>query len=86
MLDQAKTFLKANTHNTHSYDEFRSIIESKRGFIRACWCGERDCEDRLKEETMATIRLILDEKVGDKDTCLICQRNAKVKVVFARAY
>ena len=58
MLEKAKKFRADNTHRTDDYEEFKQIIEEKRGFVISGWCGHADCEAAVKEETKATIRNI----------------------------
>jgi len=88
LLEQNKKFMQDNTHQTSSYDEFKDVIESKRGFIKALWCGNQACEDKIKDETMATIRVIAlsirEEKI--QGNCIHCQDKAEKLVYFARAY
>jgi prolyl-tRNA synthetase len=85
MLEKARTFQEENTHQVDSYDEFTSVLESRKGFIKAFWCGKQQCEDRIKEETMATIRVIpLEQQRRGK--CVLCQQEAGQLVYFARAY
>ncbi len=85
MLANARQFLADNTREVENYQDFKSVLESKRGFIKAFWCGEQDCEDKIKEETMATIRVVpLEQK--QKGKCVLCQSDAGQKVYFARAY
>ncbi len=88
LFDQALRFQKENTRTVSDYDEFKEVIDSQRGFIRSGWCGEESCEDRIKDETMATIRVIplkRDEKedIGD---CVCCRKRGRELVLFARAY
>lgn len=85
MLEVARTFLEANTHDVRDYQEFKSILESRRGFIRAFWCGNQECEDRIKEETMATIRVVPLEQ-EHKGSCVFCGSESGQQVYFARAY
>jgi prolyl-tRNA synthetase len=85
MLENARKFLSENTHEVDNYQDFKSVLESKRGFIKAFWCGAQDCEDKIKEETMATIRVVPLEQKG-KGKCVLCQADAGQKVYFARAY
>jgi len=85
MLANTRKFLVENTHEVDSYQDFKSVLESKRGFIKAFWCGAQDCEDKIKEETMATIRVVPLEQ-RDKGKCVLCQADAGQKVYFARAY
>ncbi len=88
LLAQARTFLEANIRRAETYAEFQQILETRRGFVRAAWCGDEACEDRIKTETMATIRVIpLDEpEVGAGEACVSCGKKAKGSAYFARAY
>jgi len=83
----ARSFQQANTFDVTDYAEFKRIIEERRGFLRAWWCGEETCEEAIKEETAATIRVIPIEKVREGvGRCLYCQKEAPHYVYFARAY
>ncbi len=88
MLEQAREFQLTHTYELHNYEKFKSLIEEKKGFIKAFWCGDQTCEDKVKEETMATIRVILLEKGEGKTrtNCLCCGKEADNLVLFARAY
>jgi prolyl-tRNA synthetase len=88
LFGQAQTFLRENTRFVKDYEEFRTAIDAKRGFLKAFWCGAQACEDKVKEETMASIRVIpLDQETGTpRGRCLSCGREAPTLVYFARAY
>jgi prolyl-tRNA synthetase len=88
LLSQARAFLEANIRDASGYDEFKDILETKRGFVRAAWCGDEACEARIKTETMATIRVIpLDDKEAlTSEPCVACGRPGQVRAYFARAY
>ncbi|MCI4445457.1 MAG: proline--tRNA ligase [Candidatus Aminicenantes bacterium] len=87
IYDKALAFQKENTYEVTSYQDFKSVIEEKRGFIKAFWCGSEDCEARIKEETMATIRVIpQSQEKPEKGKCVYCQKDAEIMAVFARAY
>lgn len=85
LLKEALEFQQENTHDVDNYESFRSVLESKRGFVRAFWCGNQDCEDKIKEETMATIRVIPLEQ-SKKGKCVYCKSDSDQWVYFARAY
>ena len=71
----------------HDHDEFLDIAENHPGFIKAMWCGETECEDKLKEETGGVkSRCIpfVEENISDK--CVCCGKPAKHMVVFGRQY
>lgn len=88
MFEMALKFQKDNTHEVKDYGEFKAVMDSKRGFIQAYWCGEATCEEKIKDETMATIRVIPiePEKKKDKGKCIRCQKPAESLVYFAKAY
>jgi prolyl-tRNA synthetase len=88
LFDQALRFQRENTRSVSDYREFKEVIESRRGFIRTWWCGDEACEDKIKEETMASIRVIpiaqdAQQVAGD---CVYCRRKGRELVYFARAY
>jgi prolyl-tRNA synthetase len=83
MFAQAEGFRGENTRRAETYGEFKEIIEEKRGFVRAPWDGTEETEQKIKEETKATIRLLPFETEGGKD--LVSGRPGSV-AIFARAY
>ncbi len=74
-----KKIVEANT-----LEEILSGVENK-NFVKAGWCGCRECEDKVKETAQATARVMCDEE-GVPEKCAICGKPAKHKVIFARAY
>ncbi|HET8965306.1 MAG TPA: His/Gly/Thr/Pro-type tRNA ligase C-terminal domain-containing protein, partial [Candidatus Acidoferrum sp.] len=92
LYNKALEFRRANTQATATYDEFKKAVET--GFAFAGWCGSGDCEEKIKEETRATMRCIpLDQEAvlgagGAAGTgkCVYCGQAAKERAVFARAY
>ena len=86
LFDQALEFQTQNTREANSYEEFKSLIETHGGFISAHWDGTTDTEDRIKEETKATIRCIpLNQKTEDGQ-CIYSGNPSKGRVLFAKAY
>ncbi|HSA95039.1 MAG TPA: proline--tRNA ligase, partial [Acidobacteriota bacterium] len=88
LMAQARAFLEANIRDAADYEEFKNLLEAKRGFIRAAWCGGAACEARIKAETMATIRVIpIDESESRTDRpCVACGQAGQALAYFARAY
>jgi prolyl-tRNA synthetase len=88
LFDQALKFQRENTRSVSDYQEFKEVLESKRGFIRSWWCGDEACEDKIKEETMASIRVIplKEEAKGDPGDCVYCRKKGRELAYFARAY
>jgi prolyl-tRNA synthetase len=86
LLERARRFLAENTRRVATYDEFKQVMADQRGFLVAPWCGDAECEARVKQETKATIRVIpLDAQAAD-GPCVRCGRAAPTAVYFAQAY
>ena len=86
LFARAKKYRDENTHEPKSYDEMKKILDEKNGFMRAFWCGEAECEAKIKEETMATVRVIPFDQPKDLKPCLACGHPGKHLAVFAKAY
>lgn len=67
-------------------EELTTALEENPGFMKAMWCGDQACEEKLKEETQVTSRCIPFEQEKVADTCLCCGNEAKELVYWARAY
>ena len=94
LYHRALAFRDENTHDAQGYDELTEAMAGSRGFIRCGWCGSSDCEAKVKADTSATIRVILDATepgfdpvaAGRHGTCVICGREAPHTVLFAKSY
>ncbi len=86
MFNRAKEHRDSHTYVATNYDEFKDTVENKPGFIKAMWCGNRECEDRIKEETGATSRCMPFEQETVSDVCVCCGKKAKSLVYWGRAY
>jgi prolyl-tRNA synthetase len=86
LFNRAKTFRAENTHVAATMAELKDLMENKRGFIKAGWCGGADCEAKVKGETSATIRVILDEADPALGQCAVCSQKALHTAVFAKSY
>jgi prolyl-tRNA synthetase len=84
LFDRALAFRKAHTHDPRDYAEFRQAVDD--GWAFSWWCGERDCETQIKEDTKATTRCIPLEQPGGEGVCIRCGKRAKEKGIFAKAY
>jgi prolyl-tRNA synthetase len=69
-----------------TYDEFKAAVAGKGGFVKAAWCGNANCEAKIKEETGATVRVIPFEKEEPQTGCVYCGQKAKDVAYFARSY
>ena len=86
MLAKATAHRDANTHEAHNWEEFNDILENQQGFIKAMWCGDRACEEAIKDETGATTRCMPFEQEHLSDVCVHCGKPAKTMVYFGKAY
>ena len=86
LLIKAKAFLDANISRPTRYEEFKSIIDGRGGFIMAGWCGREACENSIKEETGADIRVLPFDQHDKPKNCIYCGQESKNKAIFARAY
>ena len=87
LYERALKNLEEKMSVAHDYEEFLDIAENRPGFIKAMWCGESECEDKLKEETGGVkSRCIpfVEENVSDR--CVCCGKPAKHMVVWGRQY
>jgi len=74
------------TYDAHNMDEMKEIADNKPGFIRAMWCGDRECEDKLKEVAGVTSRCIPFQQEELGDTCVCCGKKAKHMLYWGKAY
>lgn len=85
MFERAKAHMESHIYEAQNYEEFCNIIEKKPGFVKAMWCGERECEDKIKTDTTASSRCIIEgETMGD--TCVCCGKKAHKLVYWGKAY
>ncbi len=85
IYEKALNFREENTREVESYDEFKMEIE-KGGFLYAHWDGTAETEEKIKQETKATIRCIPLENQSGEGSCMVTGNKSKGKVLFARAY
>ena len=76
----------AMTFTARDYAELKDIADNKPGFIKAMWCGNRECEDKLKDELGITSRCIPFEQEHLSDTCVCCGKPAKHMLYWGKAY
>ncbi|WP_025026425.1 proline--tRNA ligase [Caldalkalibacillus mannanilyticus] len=83
---KAKQHRETKTSVAVTFKEFQDLLENKAGFIKAMWCGEDACEEKIKQETGATSRCIPFEQEDLSEKCVCCQNKANHMVYWARAY
>ena len=76
----------AMTFTARDYAELKNIADNKPGFIKAMWCGDRECEDKLKDELGITSRCIPFEQEHLSNTCVCCGKPAKHMLYWGKAY
>jgi prolyl-tRNA synthetase len=86
LYQAAKKRIDENTHTADSYDEFKDIIESKGGFVWAHWDGTAATEEKIKDETNATIRCIPLDKEHQEGKCMVTGNPSAQRVLFAKSY
>ncbi|MFH5833548.1 proline--tRNA ligase [Halalkalibaculum sp. DA384] len=85
LYDAAKERRDNKTTTVDSYDKFKEVLDEQGGFIYAHWDGTAETEEKIKEETKATIRCIPLEE-GESGTCMVTGAPSEQRVLFARAY
>ena len=86
MYNSANLFLKENTIELDSYNDLKEKLSKDNCFVKAYWDGSEDSEMKVKEDTKATIRCILEDIDNPKAKCIVSGELAKHLVVFAKAY
>jgi prolyl-tRNA synthetase len=87
LFNRAFKYREENTRKVNTWDEFKDVLENKAGFISAHWDGSSETEQKIKEETKATIRLIpLNYGDDGEGNCVYSGKPSKGRVIFAKAY
>ena len=86
IYNKALQFRNDNTREASSWNEFTDLIENKGGFVHAFWDGTVETENKIKEETKATIRCIPLNPNKEEGKCIYSGKPAAGKAIFARAY
>lgn len=86
LFQKALAFREANTHIVDDYETFQDVLENKTGFILAHWDGTSETEEKIKDETKATIRCIPLDAPEESGVCIYSGKPSNRRVVFARAY
>ena len=84
LFERALRFRKEHTYEARNYDELKEGIE--KGFVRAYWAGSREDEEKIQQETKATIRCLPLEQPGTSGKCVYTGKDAQKIAIFARAY
>lgn len=85
MFDVAKKMLQERSVIVADYEKFKKEIE-KGGFLYSPWCGQERCEEKIKEETGADIRVIPFDSKNVQTKCVYCGNESTITPIFARGY
>ncbi len=85
LLEKARNEMEANTIEVKTKDDFKKQIENKK-MVFCLWCGGKDCEEKIKEETTADSRVFPFDQKKTKGKCVYCGQPAEEKAYFAKAY
>ncbi len=86
LYTKAKNHRDKKTSIATTIEEFSRVLHENPGFIKAMWCGDLACEEKIKEDTLATSRCIPFEQEQVADICVCCGKPAKELVFWAKAY
>lgn len=86
MLERARKHRDSHTYTAHNMDEFAKTVKETPGFVKAMWCGDEECENKIKEMTGATSRCMPFEQEHIDDKCVCCGKPAKTMVYWGKAY
>ena len=86
IFQRALAFRNENIREANTWDEFVNLLDTKAGFVSAHWDGTGETEDKIKEQTKATIRCIPLNNKQEEGTCILTGKPSTQRVLFARAY
>ena len=86
MLKAARTRRDSQTYVAKNWDEFKNTFAEHTGFVKAMWCGDVECENKIKEELAVTSRCMPFTQETLADTCVCCGKPAKKMVYWGKAY
>jgi prolyl-tRNA synthetase len=86
LFQRALDFREINTHTVDNWDDFKETLEAKGGFIKAYWNGSAEVEEKIKNETKATIRCIPFDQPSASGKCIYTGEESSQQVIFAKAY
>jgi prolyl-tRNA synthetase len=86
IYNKAANFRTENTTEVDTYEEFKRLLDEKPGFLSAHWDGTSETEQKIKDETKATIRCIPLDNKQEEGKCILTGKPSTQRVLFARAY
>ena len=86
MYNECLKIREKRTTVAHSLDEIKHNLDTNQGYVKTMWCGDVECENKVKEETGAHSRCIPFNQEHLDDKCAICGKEAKHMIVWGRQY
>ncbi len=86
MLEKARAHRDSHSYETTDYETFKETVANKPGFVKAMWCGDLACEEKIKEDTGASSRCMPFEQEALSNTCVCCGKQAKALVYWGKSY
>jgi prolyl-tRNA synthetase len=86
LFNKAVEFRKAHTFSANTYEEFKNLMDADAGFVMAHWDGTEETEEKIKNETKATIRCIPLDSPIENGVCIVTGKPSSRRVLFAKAY
>lgn len=86
LFEKHRLFTLENTHTVDSYDQFKQIMETSRGFIKAHWCENAECEAQIKADTKATTRCLPLDAIEEVGACVHCGQPSRHRWLFGLSY
>jgi prolyl-tRNA synthetase len=86
LFQRSLRYLEENTHQARDYQEFKEVLDADGGFLRVHWAGNSEDEDKIKEETKATIRCFPLDREEERGRCFYTGDETDRIAIFARAY
>ncbi|ASV68486.1 MULTISPECIES: proline--tRNA ligase [Cytobacillus] len=86
LYNKAKEHRNEHTYEAYTYEEFKQIFNEKQGFVKAMWCGNQACEEKIKEDTSVTSRCMPFDETAIAKACVCCKEEAQHLVYWAKAY
>ncbi len=83
LLNKAKKFRDSHTFESSEYQEFKSLLKNRKGFVKALWCGVPDCARKIRVDTEGSLRVVVPHEQG---ICIGCGSKAKFSGVFGQSY
>jgi prolyl-tRNA synthetase len=86
LFERSKKFRTENMHTVDTYEDFKTRLEKEGGFYLAHWDGTKETEEKVKQETQATIRCIPLDIPSEPGVCMVTGKPSQHRVIFAKAY